>query len=166
MDAPLASLNRQQKGRLAETIVIATLLSWNFEVFEPEVDDRGVDLIASPDSEVFYRIQVKGITGGSYTFLTQRQFDAATNGGRTASLAYVAYVRLDAKPAPEVFIIPFSAWDDESPVLTSYHSGKQGQTGETEYGINYSQKNAPLLEPYRADIVLAELSARRAERSD
>lgn len=93
MGAPLASLNRQQKGRLAETIVIATFLSWNFEVFEPEVDDRGIDLIVSPDLEMFYRIQVKGITRGSYTFFTQRQFDAATNGGRTAALTYVAYNR-------------------------------------------------------------------------
>ncbi|MEC4175640.1 hypothetical protein VIN30_04190 [Adlercreutzia sp. R7] len=162
MGAPLASLNRQQKGRLAETIVIATFLSWNFEVFEPEVDDRGIDLIVSPDLEMFYRIQVKGITRGSYTFFTQRQFDAATNGGRTAALTYVAYVRLDAKPVPETFIVPFSAWNGRSPVFVSRRSEERGEISELEHGINYSQKNALLLEPYRADTVLAELSAGKA----
>lgn len=163
MGAPLALLNRQQKGRLAETIVTAAFLAWGFEVLKPEVDDRGVDLIVSSDSETFYRVQVKGTTGDSPAFFTLRQLRSATNDGKTTDLLLIAYVRLDAEPSPEIFIIPFKAWDDARiPALVFRRYGKSGQTTEPEYGINYSQKNAPLLEPYRADTVLSELSGRKA----
>ncbi len=146
-------LNTQQKGRLAETIAKTVFLANGFDVFEPECDDKGVDLLIQlPGSEKAYEVQVKGITGDNYTFLREKFIDE-----RAKDLRYVCYIRLDCDPEPDVFLIPLKAWDDQSPILKIRKYDKPGQISEPEYGICYSKKNAELFDEFRIQTMLKEL---------
>ncbi len=61
----------------------------------------------------------------------------------------VCYIRFTDGELPEVFIIPGSAWLDPNAVLVD--KNYVGQKSNPEWGINYSHKNAGLLEPYKAE---------------
>ncbi len=143
-------LDRQQKGRLAETIAKAIFLANNFEVFEPEFDDRGIDLlIRPPRSFDIYEIQVKSITKNNYTFLRKKFISADAKEHR-----FVCYIRLDCDPEPEVFLIPLKAWDEGTDILRVKEYDKPGQSSDPEYGICYAKKRADDFEKYKIQIAL------------
>ena len=153
MHCPALPLNKQQTGRLAETIAITSFLSWGFEVFVPLVDDRGIDfLVRHPDSLKMLEIQVKGVTGRKYAYIRK-----STTNPKTTHMRYVCYARFDSQPCPELFLIPVKAWESPNPVLVDYAYDSPGCKSKPEYGINYSKKNAHLLEPYRMDTMLKRL---------
>ena len=58
---------------------------------------------------------------------------------------------------PRAVLIPVKAWESPNPVLVDYAYDSPGCKSKPEYGINYSKKNAHLLEPYRMDTMLKRL---------
>lgn len=54
-------LNKQQVGTYAEYFVKMEFALHGFQVFKPEVDDRGVDFIVRRDAGPWYEVQVKSV---------------------------------------------------------------------------------------------------------
>ena len=52
-------LNHLQLGRYAEYYAKMEFTLLGFDVYEPEVDDKGIDFIIRKDEDNFYEIQVK-----------------------------------------------------------------------------------------------------------
>lgn len=147
----VSGLNRQQKGRLAETIAKALFLANGFEVYEPEFDDRGIDMLVRHESRPgrTYEIQVKGITNNSYTFLRKKFIDDNAKEQR-----FVCYIRLDCNPEPEVFLIPLKAWNEETALLKI--RDYKGRKSDPEYGICYSKRNANSFKAYEFNKALSK----------
>lgn len=142
-----AKLTRQQKGRIAEELAKVKFLSWGFEVYQPEVDEKGIDLIVRhPQENRFYEIQVKGATEKNYSF-----FKKATVNPETSDVRYICYVRLDAESDKAFFLIPFSAWDGSNPLFPIRNYDHEGCSSAPEYGIAPTKKNEYLLEQFCFD---------------
>lgn len=146
-------LTRQQKGRIAEELAKVKFLSWGFEVYVPEVDERGIDLIVRhPATGCFYEVQVKGATNNNYLC-----FKKASVNSETKDKRLVCYVRLDDEPEQAFFLIPLSAWDGSNPLFPVYEYDKEGCSSAPEYGISVSKKNTHFLAPYRFDKTVIDL---------
>ena len=92
-------LNNQQVGAYAEYFVKMEFAMHGFQVFTPEVDDRGVDFIARFDKLEWLEIQVKSVRDAEYIFLTKKKFELS----RTL---YAAVVILSEGKEPNLFLIP------------------------------------------------------------
>ncbi|MCI8425766.1 MAG: DUF4365 domain-containing protein [Adlercreutzia sp.] len=145
-------LSRQQTGRIGEAMATAMFLRWGFRVYSPEADDHGVDLVVRhPQSESYYEIQVKTVTGRKYAFIPKSRVPELS-GDRI-----VCYIRLGLEGESDIYLIPMRAWRHPNAVLVDRAYDKPGQTSKPEYGICSSKKSDPLLEPYRADLVLSKI---------
>lgn len=147
------SLNRLQKGKLAETIAAAALLSQGFEVYAPLVDDHGVDfLVKRPDSKNYYEIQVKGTTKDSPVNIPQ---------DKTSPLPenrLLCLVRLEADFHPDIYLIPYSVWDSPNQAFVKRDYDKLELSSAPEYGINFSRRNKPFFDPYEIDVFAAQMT--------
>lgn len=141
------ALNKQQLGAYAEYFVKMEFTMGGFQVFTPEVDDRGVDFIARRQTGQWLEVQSKSKRGGGYIFMTKDKF--------TPSPTLFAAVTLftDGQP-PDLFLIPSTAWLTPNRLLVDrpYH----------EWGINLSKRNQSLLDPYRFHDVIHTVSPKGA----
>ena len=58
---------------------------------------------------------------------------------------------------PDLYLIPATAWQTETPLFRSHEYGKPGQSSEAEYGLNLSRKNMPLLETFRFEKMVRQM---------
>lgn len=144
-------LNRQQLGRYAEYYAKMEFASYGFDVYTSEVDDHGVDFVAKPPkSNNFYEIQIKSARDYSYVYITREKMPLSAN-------RIVCYLHFVDGQLPDVYIIPSTAWLAPNAVLVDRKYDKQGQISAPEWGINMSQKNCSLLEPYKSENCLSSL---------
>lgn len=144
-------LNRQQLGRYAEYYAKMEFASYGFDVYTSEVDDHGIDFVAKPPkSNNFYEIQVKSARDYSYVYNTKEKMPLSAN-------RIVCYLHFVDGQLPDVYIIPSTAWLAPNAVLVDRKYDKQGQISAPEWGINISQKNRSLLEPYKSENCLSSL---------
>jgi len=54
-------LNHLQLGKYAEYFVKMEFTLFGFEVYDSEVDDRGIDFVVRKDENNYYDVQVKSI---------------------------------------------------------------------------------------------------------
>ncbi len=52
---------------------------------------------------------------------------------------------------PEIYIIPAIEWKNLNSLLVEHNYDKPEQKSKPEWGINYSKKNLPLLDRYKAE---------------
>lgn len=145
-DMNWSRLNSLQIGRYAEYYAKMEFASFGFEVYTSEVDDHGIDFVAKVRNGKFLEVQVKSIRDSSYVFMRKDRWDI-----RNENLYLVLLVFEDGK-LPDVFLIPSTAWVNESTLFKSreYVDLKS----KPEYGINLSIRNRVLLEEYRIDKIL------------
>lgn len=143
---PWEKLNHLQVGRFAEYLVKMSFSMEGFEVYTPEVDDHGVDMIARRKGGLFYDVQVKSIRGFQYIFFPEEKFKL-----RKELLAVVVLFPKNGEiksHEPELFLIPSEDWKSTNGLLC-YHGYKEaGQKSKPEYGLNISAKNKQLLDGY------------------
>ena len=60
---PWSSLSHLQLGRYAEYLVKMQMTLHGFEVYSPEIDDRGIDFVARTADGRFLEVQVKSAHG-------------------------------------------------------------------------------------------------------
>lgn len=131
-------------GRIAEHYAVLEFLSHGFEVYTPEVDDHGVDFIARDrGTGELFEVQVKSIFKGKYAFIRKDRIALDER-------HLVCFLRFEAGKEPETYIIPARAWETPDAVLVDRAYGR-GRKSKPEWGIQYSKKNAALLEKYRAE---------------
>ena len=135
-----SALNTQQVGAYAEYFVKMELTMHGFQVYNTEVDDHGIDFIARLADGPFIEIQVKSLRELGYVFLPKHKFTPRPN-------LYCAFALLVEGKAPELFLIPATAWQETSALLADHDY--KGLKSPPEYGLNVSKKNMPLLQMYR-----------------
>lgn len=145
-------LTRLQVGRYAEYFVKMEFTLHGFEVYEPEVDDHGIDFIVRRGGDKYYEIQVKSIrrTLGktSYVFITKSKFKP-----REGLLA--AIVILEDATAPTLFLISSKSWMAPNALLVDHNY--EGKKSRPEWGINISQRNIGLLQQHEFARVVRRL---------
>lgn len=120
-----------------------------FQVFTPEVDDRGVDFIAKFGTGRWLEVQVKSVRRSGYIFLTKEKFEPSET-------LYAAIVILAEGHEPDLYLIPSMVWKHPNELLRD--RDYEGLKSHPEWGINLSKKNRPLLEKYRFDTTIETLS--------
>lgn len=133
-------LNGKQLGQYAEYYAKMEFTSYGYDVYTSEVDDHGVDFLArNVQTEEIYRVQVKSLLRGSYTFIKKDKI-------KMDKYHLVCLLHFVEDKLPEVYIIPATAWKNTNDVFRDRDNYKK-----PEWGINYSQKNVYLLDKYKAE---------------
>lgn len=141
-------LNTQQVGKYAEYFYKMELTMYGFRVFTTEVDDRGIDFVASYEEGPFIEIQVKSLRGMGYVFMEKTKFAPREN-------LYLAFAFFQEGKAPTLYLIPSMVWQQNSSVFVG--RDYEGKKSKPEWGLNFSLRNLETLEPYRLDATLAHL---------
>ncbi len=142
-------LSSLQRGRYAEYYAKMEFASYGFEIYTSEVDDHGVDfIIRSKQTKSYCRIQVKSSYKSNYVFMTKNKTPLEED-------FWICYIRFIKDALPEVYIIPTKEWEKPNAVLVDREYSEE-QKSKPEWGINYSQKNACLLDKYKANLVLSK----------
>lgn len=135
-----SELSHLQLGKYAEYLMKMEFLSYGFDVFNTEVDDKGVDFVIKSGSGKFYEMQVKSSRDLNYVFMRKDKFDI-----NNESLILVLALFEDNK-MPDVFLIPAIEWKSPNNLLKD--KDYEGLKSKPEWGINLSQKNLGLLNQY------------------
>ena len=146
-------LNRQQVGAFSEYFVKMEMTMHAFQVYSPEVDDRGIDCILRYENGPFLSIQVKSIRGKGYVFMRKENFELSLHN-------YLALALLHDGIAPRLFLIPSEAWKKPNELLVS--RDYEGKRSKPEWGLNVSNKNMKLLETYSFSSMIAKLKKQKA----
>lgn len=119
---------------------------YGFQVYETEVDDRGIDFIIRFNELPFLEIQVKSLRSLGYAFAQKEKFKIRDN-------IFMALVLFKEGEAPSLFIIPATAWLEPNELIVSrdYTDLKS----KPEWGINISQRNMPILEQYQFENMIS-----------
>jgi hypothetical protein len=141
-------LNGLQVGAYAEYFVKMEFTMAGFQVFMPEVDDRGIDFIVRFGTGCWHEIQVKSVRTSSYIFLAKDKFALSPT-------LYAAIVILPEGRQPDLYLIPSLAWKQPGKFLVE--RTYEGLQSAPEWGINLSKRNMPLLEEYRFDTVVGKI---------
>lgn len=137
-----SQISHLQLGKIAEYYAKIEFLSYGYEVYDTAVDDRGIDFIVRKN-DVFFEIQVKAVRNYNYTFISESKMP------NLSDKRLVCYMNFVDNESPNVYVIPAAAWINPSEVFTH----KKYENGD-EYGINYSRKNAHILDDYIAVNIL------------
>jgi hypothetical protein len=142
-------LNTLQVGRYAEYFVKMEFTLHGFDVYQAEVDDKGIDFVIRKGHDRYYDIQVKSSRGFNYVFFRKEYFELREG-------LFAAIVVLDESEPPKLFLIPATAWQNPDALFVSrdYEPPKKSKP---EWGLNLSVKNYPLLQEYTFENVAATL---------
>ncbi|WP_237478307.1 DUF4365 domain-containing protein [Lichenibacterium dinghuense] len=142
-DRSWAHLDRLKVGRYGECFVKMALVRAGLDVFSPEVDDKAIDLVIRiPSSPPRYLdVQVKTARGSTgYVFMRKRHFTIEAN-------RYLALVLLNEGDAPEMYLIPSTAWrEPQSPFSSRDYPGLKS---EPEYGLALTPAALQRLQAFR-----------------
>lgn len=141
-------LNHLQLGKYAEYFVKMEFTLAGFDVYTPEVDDKGIDFIARKNENTYYDIQVKSVRGLNYIFLPKHKFDLRKN-------LLVAIVLFEEGKPPKMSLIPSSEWSNPNRLLVS--RDYEGKKSKPEWGLNISKKNLDLLNKFEFDKIIETL---------
>lgn len=150
-DVPLdwSNLSAQSLGKCGELYARFILEFCGYRTYTSSVDDHGIDLLAKDANDKVFKIQVKTVTAGSYTFVREKHFDEDL---------IVFYFRIVGKRAnlyiyhradfPEAVLDGSVVCDQFS--YHSYHG--DGYKSAAEYGISGAKKYYDGVEsPYQVD---------------
>jgi hypothetical protein len=141
-------LNHLQLGRYAEYFVKMEFTLLGFDVYDAEVDDKGIDFVVRKGEDCYYDVQVKSSRGLNYIFLPKDKFHP-----RPGLVA--AIVLFEKGQAPELYLIPSTAWHEPNALLVSHDY--EGKKSKPEWGLNLSRKNLPLLGQFAFDEAVQQL---------
>jgi hypothetical protein len=138
-----ADLNHLQVGKYSEYFAKMALTRAGFDVFDAEVDDKGIDFVLRVGGEVprYHDVQVKTVRSrNSYVFMRKAKFPLAPN-------LLLALIILDEGHEPDMYLIPASVWRDARPPFVDRDYA--GKKSAPEYGLTLSSSAIAALEPFR-----------------
>ena len=150
------NLNHLQVGRFAEYLVRMSFAVYGFEVYSPEVDDHGVDLIVREANGPFLEVQVKSVRGLQYVFFPKSKFQKREN--LLGAVVLFPKAQDSKQNEPKLFLIPSLEWGEEDALFCERDYGSPGQKSKPEYGMNISEKNMGLLEKYEFKSMIGRYS--------
>ena len=144
-------LNKQQVGTYAEYFVKMELTMYGFEVYDTEVDDRGIDFVARKRPGPYFEVQVKSVRDYSYVFMQKTKFAPQDN-------LFLALALMFEDKWPSLFLIPATTWLAPNEVFVDRKY--EGKKSRPEWGVNISRKNMSLLQPFAFDATVEALGTR------
>lgn len=144
-------LSRQQIGRYAEYYTKMELTLFGFDVYTSEVDNKGIDFVAKRNGH-YYDFQVKSVRKGSgtYVYMTKKHFVLRPN-------LWLALMVFSEGEMPSAYIIPSIEWTSPNGLLVS--RDYIGKASDPEWGICLSKKNQLILEKYKIESVLNDITS-------
>lgn len=121
---------------------------YGFQVYETEVDDRGIDFIARYEDGPFIEVQVKSLRSLGYVFAQKEKFALRGN-------LFMAVALFSEGASPDLYLVPATAWQTPDQLLVG--RDYEGLKSKPEWGLNVSQKNMAALERYRFDQIVDSL---------
>jgi len=141
---PLSRLNPRQVGRIGEHLARIAFTRAGFQVYVPDLDDRGVDLLVHRGDTGYLRIQVKTLRDYSYVFMRKAHFQPSPD-------LWALIIQL-GETQDRLFLIPSERWLTPDKVFVD--RDYEGLKSAPEYGINITAANLPSLAPHRFDLAL------------
>lgn len=138
------NLSRQQVGAYTEYFVKMELTMHGFQVYETEVDDRGIDFIARYKRGPYLQVQVKSVRSKGYVFMEKTKFELHDH-------TFLALGILREGEAPDLFLIPSNSW--RVPTDLFVDRNYEGLKSKPEWGLNVSHKHLPTLEAFRFESI-------------
>ena len=142
-------LNKLQIGRYGEYFFKMKFVLHGFDVYSPEVDDRGIDFVLRWEPNRYWDVQVKSVRDTGYVFFHKSKF-------RLRPSLLVALAVFEQGHEPNLFLIPSMKWKNPDGVLVDRDYAGEGQISPPEYGINVSKKGLKALEQFRFTDALVE----------
>ncbi|MBS4025235.1 MAG: DUF4365 domain-containing protein [Clostridia bacterium] len=124
--------------------------SYGLEVYTSEVDDHGIDFVAKKTNGKFIELQVKAVRQSNYVYMQKTKWNIFIPN------VYLILLIFEDGKLPDVYLIPSVAWQSPNELLCD--KDYDGLKSKPEYGVNLSKKNMPLLEKYRLEKMIQELS--------
>jgi hypothetical protein len=147
-----SALNAQQLGRYGERLAHLEFSAHGFDVYVPDVDDRSVDFVVRSANRKFIEVQVKSLRNRGYVFMRKRLFQPHED------LHVVLLVFADGLQ-PDIYLIPSMTWL-ASPLRAGFSSRDYGPgfKSEPEWGLQVTAKTPVLLEEFRFDRAVGQLT--------
>jgi hypothetical protein len=142
-------LTHLQVGKYAEYFVKMEFTLYGFDVYQAEVDDKGIDFVIRKGQQTYYDIQVKSVRGFNYIFFRKECFELREN-------LYAAIVILEDGEMPKLFLIPATAWCNPNSIFVN-RTYEPPAKSKPEWGLNLSAKNQQLLNEYSFEKIIAKL---------
>lgn len=140
-------LTPQKLGTFCEYYAKMALLSYGVSIYTPEIDDHGVDFVAEGRNG-FLKFQVKSTRlSSTYVFMQRKYFDIEDDA------MFLFLILLSDGEHPRMYIIPTSAWRQESTVFVS--RDYDGKKSKPEHGVNVSRKNMREIEKYAIEKMMS-----------
>jgi hypothetical protein len=141
-----------QIGKYAEYFAKMEFTLSKWDVYSPELDDKGIDMIIRRNA-TFFEAQIKSvrIEKTNYVFMSKSKF--SPHKGLILCLAI-----FENENPPSLYLIPSEAWNQPDDLLAD-RNYDSGQSSEVEFGLRLSKKNMPLLEKFRFNQMIEALSA-------
>ena len=130
-----SELGKMQLGRYAEHYAMMEFVSYGYDVYSAEVDDKGIDFVIKAHDK-FYEVQVKSARNYNYTCVMKDKMDIEDNHRLVCLLHFID------DNLPEVYILSAIAWKNPNDLL---------RNNRYEWGINIVRKNQPIMDLYKMD---------------
>lgn len=125
-----SKLNKQQLGRYGEYYAKMEFAKGGFDIYHPEVDDKGIDFVIRNESGNFFEIQVKSIRGMSPVLMRKEVFYPRAN-------MYLALL-VFKDSVPLMALIPSLEWERSDKPKFLVDRNYEGKKSVPEFGINIS----------------------------
>jgi hypothetical protein len=94
--------NPLQVGRYAEYLIKIELVLHGFDVYTPEVDDRGIEFVLRREPDRYWDVQVKSIRNTGYIYMPKSKFRIRPN----LAAALAVFTSWDGKAGGLVLLRP------------------------------------------------------------
>ena len=135
------SLTYIQSGKYAEYYTKMEFSLYGFEVYVPEIDDRGIDFIVRKNHK-FFEIQVKSLRKFDTVSLKKSKFDILNEN------LFLTFILFTQKRLPDIFLIPAIKWKEPN---TLFHDNKD------TYTLNVNEKNIDILNKYKFSNIIKDM---------
>lgn len=140
-----SQLSSSQLGQYAEYYAKMEFASYGYDVYTSEVDDHGVDFLArNIQTEDIYRVQVKSLLRGSYTFIKKDKI-------KPDKYHLVCLLHFVEDELPKVYVIPATVLENKKQDGNGKLFVSHDDYKKPEWGINYPKKKEYLLDEYRVE---------------
>ena len=149
-------LSTGQLGRLGEYWAKIAFAQYGYDVYAPELDDKGIDFLVRTEPGHHIEVQVKSFRTLNYRPVTKNKLQPSPH--RYLVLAY-----FNSGWAPELYLIPTTVWLTPNALFVS--RDYEGKKSPPEWGISLSKTNLELLASYEISSAIPSLiDALRNER--
>jgi hypothetical protein len=144
-----SDLSKLQLGRYAEYCAKMEFTRYGFDVYEPEVDERGIDFVIRKSEGKYYEMQVKSKRDLAYVYFPKEKFQLSKN------LYAVIVLFLENSEPPQLYLIPSTKWRHPNSLFKSRNY--VGRKSKPEWGLELNKRNYAMLKSFAFDRIVKSI---------